>query len=154
MHSKKSSGKWRPYFHDFNMLTGPGVFHDEGFQLPVLPQCREQLKIYTYTCTLKWILHDRVNQGAWGRLKITMPSYQYRGSNVIFKMRIPIPGKDGLYIETGPWLFYRVAWGQFCGRTPSSTSSCWLVNWQLWPGAQWWWVGLVRSSELLKRGVG
>ena len=46
------------------------------------------------------------------RLNIKMPSYKYRDSHVkdktvsptvfIFNMRIPIPGKDGLYIEPGP----------------------------------------------------
>ena len=37
-----------------------------------------------------------------------MPSYEYRDSHVkdktvIFNMGIPISGKDGLYIATGPW---------------------------------------------------
>ena len=37
-----------------------------------------------------------------------MSSYQYRDPHVkdkrlIFNMGIPIPGKSGLYIETGPW---------------------------------------------------
>ena len=44
------------------------------------------------------------------RLSIKMLFYQYRDPHVkdktvvslIFKMGIPIPGKDGLYIETGP----------------------------------------------------
>ena len=42
------------------------------------------------------------------RLNIKILSYQYRGSRdrFIFNMGIPIPGKVGLYIETGPrWLF-------------------------------------------------
>ena len=48
---------------------------------------------------------------AGGRLNIKMSSYQYRipmlkirrsRDCLIFNMRIPIPGKDGLYIETGP----------------------------------------------------
>ena len=26
------------------------------------------------------------------------------GDRLIFNMGIPIPGKDGLYIEAGPWL--------------------------------------------------
>ena len=48
-----------------------------------------------------------------GRLNIKMSSYQYRDSHVkdkrscdrlIFNMGIPIPVRDGLYIETGPWL--------------------------------------------------
>ena len=41
-----------------------------------------------------------------GRLNIKILSYQYRHSHVkdktVFNMEIPIPGKDGLYIETGP----------------------------------------------------
>ena len=48
---------------------------------------------------------------AWGRGNIKMSSYQYRDPHakirrsrdrLIFKMGIPILGKDGLYIETGP----------------------------------------------------
>ena len=48
--------------------------------------------------------------GAGGHLNIKM-SNQYRDPHVedktvlrpfIFKMEIPIPGKDGLYIEMGP----------------------------------------------------
>ena len=39
-------------------------------------------------------------------LNIKMSSYQYKDphvkDNLIFNMEIPIPGKDGLYIETGP----------------------------------------------------
>ena len=51
-----------------------------------------------------------------GRLNIKMLSYQYRDPHVedktvsrpsydrlIFNMSNPIPGKDGLYIATGPW---------------------------------------------------
>ena len=44
-----------------------------------------------------------------GHLNIKMPSYQYRDpmlkmsrDRLIFNMGIPIHGKDGLYIETGP----------------------------------------------------
>ena len=45
-----------------------------------------------------------------GRLNIKMWSYQYRDPHnkdkmvdrLIFNMGIPIPGKDSLYIETGP----------------------------------------------------
>ena len=46
------------------------------------------------------------------KLNIKMSSYQYRDPHVkdktvsrdrlIFNMGIPIPGKDGLFIETGP----------------------------------------------------
>ena len=49
-----------------------------------------------------------------GRLNIKMLSHQYIGismfkikrsyDRLIFDMEIPIPGKDGLYIETGPRL--------------------------------------------------
>ena len=35
-------------------------------------------------------------------LNITMLSYQSH-NHLIFNMRITIPWKDGLYIETGPW---------------------------------------------------
>ena len=48
-----------------------------------------------------------------GRLNIKMSSYHYRDPPIlnirrshdclIFNMGIPISGKDGLYIETGPW---------------------------------------------------
>ena len=47
-----------------------------------------------------------------GRLDIKMSSYQYKHpmlrmrrsrDRLIFNMGIPIPGKDGLCIDTGPW---------------------------------------------------
>ena len=38
----------------------------------------------------------------WGRLNINMSSYPYRDPHVKDKMEIPIPGKDGFYIEMGP----------------------------------------------------
>ena len=50
---------------------------------------------------------------SWGRLNIKMSSYQYRDLHVkirrsrdrlIFNIWIPVPGKHGLYIKTGPWL--------------------------------------------------
>ena len=42
-----------------------------------------------------------------GRLNIKMSSYQYRDPHVKDKnMGIPIPGKDGLYIETGLWILF------------------------------------------------
>ena len=31
---------------------------------------------------------------------------------LIFNMAIPIPGKDGLYIETGPWYLHSMYAGQ------------------------------------------
>ena len=43
-----------------------------------------------------------------------MPSYQYRDFHVKdktvgdFNIEIPIPGKDGLYIESGPWITWRL----------------------------------------------
>ena len=66
-----------------------------------------------------------------GHLNIKMSSYQYRDSHVkdktvpptvsdrlIFNMGIPIPGKDGLYIETGPRLLaqpvHQWAWYWLC----------------------------------------
>ena len=49
--------------------------------------------------------------GFWGRLNIKMPSCKYNPmlkikrshDCLIFNMGIPIPGEDGLCIETGPW---------------------------------------------------
>ena len=50
-----------------------------------------------------------------GHLNIKMSSYQYRDpmlkirrscDRLIFNMGIPIPGKDGLYIETGSWSLF------------------------------------------------
>ena len=49
---------------------------------------------------------------AEGPLNIKMSSYQYRDpmlkirrshDHLIFNMGIPIPGKDGFYIESAPW---------------------------------------------------
>ena len=43
------------------------------------------------------------------RINIKMSSYQYRDphvKDVIFNMEIPIPGKDGLYIQTSPGSLY------------------------------------------------
>ena len=51
-----------------------------------------------------------------GHLNIKMSSYRYRDpmlkirrshDRLIFNMGIPIPAKDGLYIETGPWFQHR-----------------------------------------------
>ena len=51
-----------------------------------------------------------LNQGGGGgRLNIKMASYQYRDSHVKDKTGIHIPGKDGLYIETGPWFFVAIS---------------------------------------------
>ena len=41
----------------------------------------------------------------WGRLNIKMSSNQYRDPHVKDKT-VPIPGKDGLYIETGPLCWF------------------------------------------------
>ena len=56
-------------------------------------------------------------------LNMKMPSYQYRDPHVedktaslIFNMGIHKPGKDGLYIEAGPWCpndTHRSNWGYF-----------------------------------------
>ena len=37
---------------------------------------------------------------------ITMLKIRRSRDRLIFNMGIPIPGKDGLYIETGPWTFW------------------------------------------------
>ena len=44
-----------------------------------------------------------LNKRPGGRLNIKVSSYQIRRSHdrLIFNMGIPIPGQDGLYIETG-----------------------------------------------------
>ena len=52
------------------------------------------------------VTKGKMPQTAGGRLNIKKLSYQYRDPShdrLIFNMGIPIPGKDSLYIETGPW---------------------------------------------------
>ena len=42
---------------------------------------------------------------------------------LIFNMGIPIPGKDGLYIETGPWYIDRSFIHMIvCGHTDDKTT--------------------------------
>ena len=58
-----------------------------------------------------------------GRLNIKMPPYQYRDTHIkylIFNMGIPIPGKDGLYIETGPCVLSMAVYG----RQPQTIIAC------------------------------
>ena len=48
----------------------------------------------------------KICQDPGGRLNKKDGLTRYGNSHVkdIFNMGIPIPGKDGLYIETGPWM--------------------------------------------------
>ena len=66
-----------------------------------------------YPYNLVWESPESVSLNIFdrgGRLNIKMSSYQYRDPHVkdkshyrlIFNMGSAIPGKDGLYIETGP----------------------------------------------------
>ena len=71
-----------------------------------LPVCKKNELAYTRTRKFK-----KINPHG-GRLNIKTSSYQYWDPHLkirrscdrfIFDMKIPIPEKDGLNIETGPW---------------------------------------------------
>ena len=60
----------------------------------------------------------------WGQSQYK--SHQYRGlDGLIFTMVIPIPGKDSLYIEMGPW--YPLIWKSLsCAITESKSNNQYL----------------------------
>ena len=86
--------------------------------------CTLSIKWLTFLCFLtpeanSLLSQDKFNSRTMrirftsaGHLNMKISSYQYRDPHVkdktvsrpsYFNMRIPIPGKDHLYIETGPW---------------------------------------------------
>ena len=61
-----------------------------------------------------WLLWDKLGTVSIWRCRLTsigIPMLKIRRSrdHLIFNIGIPIPKKDGLYIESGPWSF--LAWG-------------------------------------------
>ena len=73
-----------------------------------------------------WSQTKAVPSGPGGRLNIKMSSYQYRDPHVKDETGIPIPGKDGLYIETGP----RYLWQ--AGMKTSWHKNTFLITGPLW----------------------
>ena len=79
-------------------------------KIMVLSCSRVAVKFYGIYSVHVWLLVSPVKPG--GCLNIKMPSYQFRTpmlkirwscDHLILSMGIPIPGKDGLYVESGPW---------------------------------------------------
>ena len=54
---------------------------------------------------------------------ILMLKIKRSGDRLIFNMGIPILGKDGLYIETGPWLPY-IIWTNITGQRVVLPPTC------------------------------
>ena len=73
-----------------------------------------------------------VHQGVWDKM-VSWLSY-------LFNMGLPIPGKDGLYAETGPWLqTFSQSW--ITNKNTCGLSAAWL--WFLWNGAGCFQLGLL-----------
>ena len=87
--------------------------------------CCYKMACFVIECTLQlsfevWDRVAIVTLKYGGRLNINMPSYQYR-DHLNFNIGIPIPGKDGLYNEMGPWsrshvCHYYVLWNTVLTR--------------------------------------
>ena len=87
--------------------------------------CCYKMACFVIECTLQlsfevWDRVAIVTLKSGGCLNINMPSYQYR-DHLIFNIGIPIPGKDGLYNEMGPWsrshvCHYYVLWNTVLTR--------------------------------------
>ena len=95
-----------------------------------------QIKIYVY-----WYEHQgavSIRKTVLPGMAIPMLKIRRPNGRLIFNMGIPIPGKDGLYIETGPRLH--------------SVDQSLLTHKQ--PETQWWLFSIVAADALVWKHAG